>query len=82
VVTRRTVFDLRKARQRAHILEGLSVALSNIDEVIRIIKASSDRAVAKQALMERSWEPGEVLGMLERSGADASRPEDLEACTS
>ncbi|MDH3888882.1 MAG: DNA gyrase subunit A, partial [Gammaproteobacteria bacterium] len=79
VVTRRTVFDLRKARQRAHILEGLSVALSNIDEVIRIIKASPDRGVAKLALMERSWEPGEVMGMLERSGADASRPEDLEA---
>ena len=77
VVTRRTVFDLRKARQRAHILEGLSVALSNIDEVIRIIKASPDRGVAKQALMDRSWAPGEVLGMLERSGADASRPEDL-----
>ena len=77
VVTRRTVFDLRKARQRAHILEGLSVALSNIDEVIRIIKASPDRGVAKQALMARSWAPGEVLGMLERSGADASRPEDL-----
>jgi DNA gyrase subunit A len=79
VVTRRTVFDLRKARSRAHILEGLSVALSNIDEVIRIIKASPDRGVAKQALMERSWEPGEVMGMLERSGADASRPDDLEA---
>jgi DNA gyrase subunit A len=73
------VFDLRKARSRAHILEGLSVALSNIDEVIRIIKASPDRGVAKQALMERSWQPGEVMGMLERSGADASRPDDLEA---
>jgi DNA gyrase subunit A len=79
VVTRRTVFDLRKARQRAHILEGLAVALSNIDEVIRLIKSSPNRAVAKQALMERSWEPGAVTGMLERTGADASRPEDLEA---
>jgi DNA gyrase subunit A len=79
VVTRRTVFDLRKARQRAHILEGLAVALSNIDEVIRLIKSSPNRAVAKQALMKRSWEPGAVTGMLERSGADASRPEDLEA---
>jgi DNA gyrase subunit A len=78
VVTWRTVFDLRKARQRAHILEGLSVALSNIDEVIRIIKASSDRSGAKQALMERSWEPGAVTGMLERAGASASRPDDLE----
>ena len=79
VVTRRTVFDLRKARQRAHILEGLSVALSNIDEVIRVIKSSPNRAVAKQALMDRSWEPGAVTGMLQRSGAEASRPDDLEA---
>jgi DNA gyrase subunit A len=77
IVTRRTVFDLRKARQRAHILEGLSVALSNIDEVIRLIKSSPNRAVAKQALMDRSWEPGAVTGMLERSGAEASRPDDL-----
>ena len=79
VVTRRTVFELRKAQQRAHILEGLAVALSNIDEVIKLIKSSPNRAVAKQALMERSWEPGAVTGMLERSGAEASRPEGLEA---
>jgi DNA gyrase subunit A len=78
VVTRRTVFDLRKARQRAHILEGLAVALSNIDEVIRLIKTSSNRAEAKLALMERVWEPGVVSGMLERAGATASRPDDLE----
>jgi DNA gyrase subunit A len=77
VVTRRTVFDLRKARQRAHILEGLAVALSNIDEVIRLIKTSSNRAEAKEALMERHWEPGVVTGMLERAGASASRPDDL-----
>jgi DNA gyrase subunit A len=77
VVTRRTVFDLRKARQRAHILEGLAVALSNIDEVIRLIKTSPNRAEAKQALMERHWEPGMVTGMLERAGASASRPDDL-----
>jgi len=79
VVTRRTVFELRKARQRAHILEGLSVALSNIDEVIKLIKSSPNRAVAKQALMERNWEPGAVTRMLERGGAAASRPDDLEA---
>jgi DNA gyrase subunit A len=77
VVTRRTVFDLRKARQRAHILEGLAIALSNIDEVIRLIKSSPNRAEAKQALMERHWEPGMVTGMLERAGASASRPDDL-----
>jgi DNA gyrase subunit A len=78
VVTRRTVFDLRKARQRAHILEGLAVALANIDEVIQLIKSSPNRAVAKDALMARSWEPGAVTGMLERSGSIATRPDDLE----
>jgi DNA gyrase subunit A len=77
VVTRRTVFELRKARQRAHVLEGLAVALANIDEVIALIKGSSNRAAAKQALMERDWEPGLVTAMLERAGADASRPEGL-----
>jgi len=77
VVTRRTVFELRKARQRAHILEGLAVALSNIDEVIALIKASPNRQVAKEALMERSWKPGVVTGMLERAGAEASRPDTL-----
>ncbi|MDH3979823.1 MAG: DNA gyrase subunit A [Gammaproteobacteria bacterium] len=79
VVTRRTVFELRKARQRAHILEGLAIALSNIDEVIRLIKTSPNRAVAKEALMGRSWEPGVVSSMLDRAGASASRPDDLGA---
>jgi DNA gyrase subunit A len=78
VVTRRTVFDLRKARQRAHILEGLAVALANIDEVIQVIKSSPNRAEAKESLMARSWEPGAVTGMLERSGSIATRPDDLE----
>jgi len=78
VVTRRTVFELRKARQRAHILEGLAVALANIDAVIALIKASPNRLAARQALMEQAWEPGMVITMLERAGADASRPEDLE----
>jgi DNA gyrase subunit A len=79
VVTRRTVFDLRKARQRAHILEGLAVALANIDEVIQVIKSSPNRAEAKESLMVRSWAPGAVTGMLERSGSIATRPDDLEA---
>jgi DNA gyrase subunit A len=79
VVTRRTVFELRKARQRAHILEGLAVALANIDEVIALIKSSPNRAAAKQSLMARVWEPGMVTGMLERAGAEASRPEGLDA---
>ena len=79
VVTRRTVFELRKARERAHILEGLAVALANIDEVIALIKGSPNRAEAKEALMTRAWEPGLVTQMLDRAGAGASRPDNLDA---
>ena len=79
VVTRRTVFDLRKARERAHILEGLAVALANIDEIIAVIKKSPSRAEARDALMGRAWEPGMVTDMLARAGAAASRPDDLAA---
>jgi len=78
VVTRRTVFELRKARERAHILEGLAVALANIDEVIALIKASSSRAEAREELMRREWAPGIVTDLLQRSGAEASRPDGLE----
>ena len=74
VVTRRTIFDLRKARDRAHLLEGLAVALSNIDEIIEMIKQSSSPAVAKAGLMEKSWAPGVVMEMLQRAGAESSRP--------
>ncbi|HQU15375.1 MAG: DNA gyrase subunit A [Chromatiales bacterium 21-64-14] len=77
VVTRRTLFDLRKARERAHILEGLAVALANIDEVIALIKASPGRAEAREALMARAWKAGVVTEMLERAGAAASRPDGL-----
>jgi DNA gyrase subunit A len=77
VVTRRTLFDLRKARERAHILEGLAVALANIDEVIALIKAAASPAEAKKNLVERAWQSGTVEAMLGRAGADASRPEDL-----
>jgi DNA gyrase subunit A len=77
VVTRRTIYELRKARDRAHILEGLAVALANIDEVIALIKASGSRAEAKVAIMQRAWRPGAVAGMLERSGAEETRPDDL-----
>jgi DNA gyrase subunit A len=77
VVTRRTLFELRKARDRAHILEGLAVALANIDEVIALIKAAPSPAEAKKALCERLWQSGAVEAMLARAGADASRPEDL-----
>ncbi|MBV7434929.1 DNA gyrase subunit A [Cardiobacteriaceae bacterium TAE3-ERU3] len=77
VVTRRTIYELRKARERAHILEGLSIALANIDEVIALIKASSGPAEAKVALIERGWNPGQVLDMLARAGAENSRPDGL-----
>jgi DNA gyrase subunit A len=78
VVTRRTMFDLRKARDRAHVLEGLTVALANLDEVIELIKASATPADAREALVGRRWEPGLVAAMLGRGGAEDSRPDDLE----
>jgi len=81
VVTRRTLFDLKKARERAHILEGQMVALANIDAVIDLIKRSPSPAEAREALCARDWAPGQVVAMLERAGAEATRPEDLaEEC--
>ena len=77
VVTRRTQYLLRKARERAHILEGQTVALANIDEVIALIRQSPGPAEAKAGLMGRVWLPGQVVSMLERAGADSSRPLDL-----
>ncbi len=79
VVTRRTIFDLRKARERAHILEGLTVALANIDEMIELIRTSPSSDEAKQRMVARRWEPGLVRALLAASGADASRPENLPA---
>ncbi len=78
VVTRRTIYELRKARDRAHILEGYTIALANIDEVIELIKASESPAAARAGLMARTWPPGAVAGMLERAGAAETRPDDLE----
>ena len=77
VVTRRTVFLLRKARDRAHVLEGLAVALANIDPIIQLIKESQNSAEAKGKLVAQTWQPGIVSGMLERAGATASQPENL-----
>jgi DNA gyrase subunit A len=74
VVTRRSIFELKEARDRAHILEGLGVALANIDEMVALIKASKTPAIAKQELLARSWEVGIVKAMLEQTGADISRP--------
>jgi len=77
VVTRRTVFELRKARERGHILEGLAVALSNVDEIIALIKAAPTPPDAKRSLMARDWRSPVVEEMLARSASDASRPEGL-----
>jgi DNA gyrase subunit A len=81
VVTRRTVFELKEARKRGHVLEGLAVALANIDEFIAIIKAAPTPPVAKTALMARAWDSSLVREMLTRSGTDmaAYRPDGLEA---
>jgi len=78
IVTRRTIFELRKARDRAHVLEGQAVALANIDEVIALIKASPSPAEAKTALIAKSWPPGAVMEMLKKAGSTDTRPDALE----
>ncbi|KZC17147.1 MULTISPECIES: DNA gyrase subunit A [unclassified Rhodanobacter] len=78
VVTRRTIFELRKARARAHILEGLTVALANIDEMIELIKTSASPAEARERMLARKWQPGMVGALLSAAGAGASRPEDMD----
>lgn len=80
VVTRRTIFELRKARDRGHILEGLAVAVANVDEMIALIKSSPNPPAAKIALMERPWDAGEARAMLERAGSEVVnfRPEGLD----
>ncbi|MBT8422503.1 MAG: DNA gyrase subunit A, partial [Gammaproteobacteria bacterium] len=77
VVTRRTVYELRKARERGHVLEGQAVALANIDAVIDLIKKAESPAAAKEALIEAVWEPGDVTAMLERAGDISTRPDEL-----
>ena len=78
VVTRRTLYNLRKARDRAHILEGLAVALSNIDEMIELIKSAKNPAQAKEALLLKTWQPGLVAELLERADSSRSRPDKLD----
>ena len=77
VVTRRSVYELRKARERAHILEGLAISLANIDEVIELIRRSPTPAEAKAGLISRAWKLGDVAAMLETAGVDAARPDHL-----
>ena len=79
VVTRRTIFELRKARERAHILEGLAISLVNIDELIEVIRQESTPQQAKLALTQRTWALGNVNAMLEGAGVDAARPDWVEA---
>ncbi|KUI99398.1 DNA topoisomerase (ATP-hydrolyzing) subunit A [Vibrio sp. MEBiC08052] len=78
VVTRRTIFELRKARDRAHILEGLALALANIDDIIELIRRAPTPAEAKAGLLARGWSLGNVAAMLERAGVDTARPDWLE----
>jgi len=78
VVTRRTIFELKKARERAHLLEGLSIALANIDPIIDLIKNSPTPSDAKEALLSRGWDLGNVADMLSAAGNDAARPEWVE----
>ncbi|MCZ6561105.1 MAG: DNA gyrase subunit A [Gammaproteobacteria bacterium] len=78
VVTRRSIFDLKKARSRAHILEGQAIALANIDEIIALIKGSPSPAEAKVGLLARSWKAGPVTAMLATAGGIDSKPDDLE----
>ena len=77
VVTRRSVYELRKARERAHILEGLAISLANIDEIIELIRRSPTPAEAKAGLIARAWQLGDVASMLETAGVDAARPDHL-----
>ena len=77
VITRRTVFELKKARDRGHVLEGLAVALANVDEMIKIIKAAATPPEAKKELMSRLWKSDVVEAMLKKTSDDLSRPEGL-----
>lgn len=80
IITRRTVYDLRKARERGHVLEGLAVALANVDRMIELIKAAPTPPIAKERLLAQVWEPGEARAMLSRVEGDiaAFQPEDLD----
>lgn len=77
VVIRRSIYELRKARERAHVLEGLGIALVNIDPVIALIKAAKNPEEAKDALLAQTWQPGEIADMLQKAGSDACRPDEL-----
>jgi DNA gyrase subunit A len=79
IITKRTIFDLKKAKERGHIVEGLMVAIANIDEVITIIKKSKDPKVAAEALIKKQWKAGPVEAILKKVGKDACKPLDTKA---
>jgi DNA gyrase subunit A len=79
IVTRRCIYDLRKARERAHLLEGMAVALANIDRLVALIKSSANPAEAKEKLLAETWSPGLVLDLLQSTDSHISRPDDLSA---
>ena len=78
VVSKRTIYELKKARERGHILEGLTIALANIDRMIELIKKSKDGSEAKSKLLSKKWKPGNVINMLKKAGGEACRPEDID----
>lgn len=78
VVTRRTIFELNKAKARGHLLEGLTIALANIDDMIQEIKQSANRSEARQNLLDKTWQAGEVVAMLKAVGSESVRPDVLE----
>ena len=78
VVSRRTFYELRKAKERGHILEGLTIALANIDAMIELIKKSKDGSEAKTKLLSKKWKPGNVIDMLKKAGPDACKPDNAE----
>ena len=78
IVSKRTIYELKKARERGHILEGLTIALSNIDLMIQVIKKSKDGSEAKSKLLSKKWKAGNVIKMLKKSGSEACKPDDIE----
>ncbi len=79
VVSRRTFYDLRKAKERGHVLEGLTIALANIDAMIDLIKKSKEGSEAKQKLLSKKWKPGKVISMLKKAGPDACKLEGSDS---
>ena len=78
IVSKRTIYELKRAKERGHVLEGLTIALTNIDSMIELIKKSKDGSEAKSKLLSKKWKPGKVMKMLKKAGAEACRPDEIE----